>query len=149
MLLNCGVRLLRVPWTARRWNWSILKETGPEYSLEGLMLKLKFPHFGHLIRRADSLEKILMLGKTEGRGRAWQRMRRLDGITDFESEQAPGVGDGQGSLACAVHGVTKSQTWLRTELSDKIKVPERPCSLLQREHFLPTSFLASSSFWWF
>ena len=76
-------RLLRVPWTARRWHQSILKEINPEYSLEGLMLKLKLQYFGHLIRRADSLEKILMLGKTEGRRRrGWQRMRWLDGITD-------------------------------------------------------------------
>jgi len=74
---------LRVPWTARRSNQSILKETSPEYSLEGLMLKLKLQYFGHLMRRADSLEKTLMLGKIEGR-RRWeqQRMRWLDGITD-------------------------------------------------------------------
>ena len=66
MLLNCGVRLLRVPWTARRSNQSILKETSPDYSLEGLMLKLKLQYFSHLIRRTDSLEKILMLGQIEG-----------------------------------------------------------------------------------
>ena len=76
-------RLLRVPWTARRSNQSILKEICPEYSLEGLMLKLKFQYFGHLIRRTDSLEKTLVLGKTEGwRKRGRQRMRWLDGITD-------------------------------------------------------------------
>ena len=69
MLLNCGVRLLRVPWTARRSNQSILKEINPEYSLEGLMLKLKLQYFGHLMRRTDSLEKILILGKIEGRRR--------------------------------------------------------------------------------
>ena len=74
---------MRVPWTARRSNQSILKETSPDYSLEGLMLKLKLQYFGHLIRRADSLEKTLMLGKTEGRRRrGQQRMRWLDGITD-------------------------------------------------------------------
>ena len=73
---------MRVPWTARRSNQSILKEINPEYSLEGLMLKLKFQYFGHLMRRTDSLEKILMLGKTEGRRRGRQRMRWLDGITD-------------------------------------------------------------------
>ena len=74
---------MRVPWTARRSNQSILKEIGPEYSLEGLMLKLKLQHFGHLIRRTTSLEKTLMLGKIEGkRRREQQRMRRLDGITD-------------------------------------------------------------------
>ena len=84
MLLNCGVgRLLRVPWTARRSNQSILKEISPEYSSEGLMLKLKLQYFGHLMRRADSFEKTLMLGKIEGSGRRErQRMRWLDGITD-------------------------------------------------------------------
>ena len=76
-------RLLRVPWTARRSNKSILKDINPEYSLEGLMLKLKLQHFGHLMRRADSLEKTLMLGKIEGwRRRGQQRMRWLDSITD-------------------------------------------------------------------
>ena len=84
ILLNCGVaELLRVPWIARRSNQSILKEINPEYSLEGLMLKLKLQYFGHLIRRADSLEKSLMLGKIEGRRRkGCQRMRWQDGITD-------------------------------------------------------------------
>ena len=81
--LWCWRRLLRVPWTARRSNQSILKEINPEYSLEGLMLKLKLQHFGHLMRRADSFEKTLMLGKIEGRRkRGWQRMRWLDSITD-------------------------------------------------------------------
>ena len=81
--LWCWRRLLRVPWTARRSNQSILKEINPGYSLEGLMLKLKLQYFGHLMRRADSLEKTLMLGKIEGRrGRGQQRMRWLDGITD-------------------------------------------------------------------
>ena len=75
-------RLLRVPWTARRSNQSILKKISLEYSLEGLMLKLKLQYFGHLIRRTDSLEKTLMLGKTEGRRRGWQRMRLLDCITN-------------------------------------------------------------------
>ena len=79
--LWCWRRLLRVPWTARRCNQSILKEINPEYSLEGLMLKLQY--FGHLMRRADSLEKMLMLGKIEGRRREQQRMRCLDGITDL------------------------------------------------------------------
>ena len=81
--LWCWRRLLRVPWTARRSNQSILKEINPEYSLEGRMLKLKLQYFGHLIRRADSLEKTLMLGKIKGkRRRGRQRMRWLDGITD-------------------------------------------------------------------
>ena len=83
MLLNCGWRrFLRVPWTARRSNQSILKEISPEYSLEGLILKLKLQYFDHLMRRTDSLEKTLMLGKIEGRRRGRQRMRWLDGITD-------------------------------------------------------------------
>ena len=81
--LWCWRRLLRVPWTARRSNQSILKETSSEYSLEGLMLKQKLQYFGHLMQRSDSLEKTLMLGKIEGRRRrGWQRMRRLDGITN-------------------------------------------------------------------
>ena len=82
--LWCWRRLLRVPWTARRSNQSILKETSPEYSLDGLMLKLKLQYFGHLMRRTDPLEKTLMLGKIEGRRRRGrQRMRWLDGITDL------------------------------------------------------------------
>ena len=80
--LWCWRRLLRVPWTAKRSNQSIVKEISPEYSLEGLMLKVKLQYYGHLIWRTDSLEKTLMLGKTEGRRRGWQRMRWLDGITD-------------------------------------------------------------------
>ena len=102
--LWCWRRLLRVPWTARISNQSILKEIRPEYSLEGLMLKLKLQYFGHLMRISNSLEKTLMLGKVEGRRRrGQQRMRWLDGITNsdgHEFEQALGVGDGQGSLAC-------------------------------------------------
>ena len=80
--LWCWRRLMRVPWTERRSNQSILKEISPEYSLEGLMLKLKLQYFGHLVQRADSLEKTLMLGKNEDRRREQQRMRWLDGITD-------------------------------------------------------------------
>ena len=96
---------MRVPWTARRASQSILKEISSEYSLEGLMLKLKLQYSGHLMRRTNLLEETLMLGKIEeGRRRGGQRMRRLDGITDssfaHEFEQAPGVGDGHGSLAC-------------------------------------------------
>ena len=100
--LWCWRRLLRVLWTARRSNQSILKEISPGCSLEGLLLKLKIQYFGHLRRRTDSLEKTLMLGKTEGRKRRGQeRMRWLNGITDLmDFEQALGVGDGQRGLAC-------------------------------------------------
>ena len=100
-------RLLRVSWTSRRSNQSILKKINPEYSLEGLMLKLRLQYFGHLMQRADSLEKTLMLGGIEGRRRRGRpRMRWLDGITDSmdmslsDRESCPGVGDGQGGLAC-------------------------------------------------
>ena len=95
---------MRVPWTTRRSNLSIPKETNPEYSLEGLMLKLKCQYFGHLMQKANSLEKTLMLRKIEGRRRReQQRMRWLDGINQLnghEFEQALGVGDGQESLVC-------------------------------------------------
>ena len=107
--LWCWRRLLRVPWTARRSKQSVVKEISPEYSLEGLMLKLKLQYFGHLMQRTDSLEKTLMLGKIEGRRRGQQRMRWLDGITNLmdEFEEALGVGDGQGSLACCSPWVCK------------------------------------------
>ena len=112
--LWCWRRLLRVPWTVRRSNQSILKEISPEYSLEGLMLKLKFQYFGHLMRRADSLEKILMLGKIEGRRRRGQQsLRWLDGITDSVDMGLGGLRDlvmHREAWHAAVHGFAKSQT---------------------------------------
>ena len=117
MLSNFGYgEDLRVPWNARRSNQSILKEINSEYSLEGLMLKLKLQYFGHLMWRTNSLKKTLVLGKIEGRKRRGQTENEMVGwhhwLNGHEFEQSLGVGAGQGAWSAAVHGVTKSRIWL-------------------------------------
>ena len=129
--LWCWRRLLRVPWTARRSNQLILKEISPEYSLEGLMWKLKLQYFGHLMWRVDSLEKTPMLGGIGGRRRRGRRrMRWLDDFTnsmDIEFEQTPGVGDGQGGLACcSPWGRRESDMTERLNWTERYKILRLP-----------------------
>ena len=124
--LWCWRRPLRVPWTARKSNLSILKEIGPEYSLEGLMLRLKLRYFGHLMQRSDPFEKTLMLGKIEGRRRRGrQRMRWLDAITDSMEKNLSKLWEtakDREAWCAAVHGAVKS----RTQLSYSTTVPMKP-----------------------
>ena len=148
--LWCWKRLLRVPWTARRSNQSILKEISPEYPLEGLMLRLKFQYFGHLIRRADSFENTLKLRKIEGRRkREGQRMRSLNGITNsigMSLSRLQQLVIDREACRAAVHGVTKSQTQLSywTELTDEI-----PCvgRIPWRRAWQPTPVFLPREFW--
>ena len=128
-----------IPWTARRSNQSVLKEINPEYSLEGLMLTLKCQYFGHLMRRADSLEKTLMLGKIEGRRRrGQQRVRWLDDITDSMDTSLNKLWEGQGSLACC-------SPWVHKELDTTEQLNNNKNNIHEAAKF---SFTSSRKFFW-